>query len=120
MAGTTDHDQDCNEEHSASRAVPAEPQIYGTADDIEKGEAVKLSSQQEPRDVERSQDDLPAEPTSEQQVRRVQSAGEDYSVLSVTQKRLIVMAASLASLFSPMATAIYCQYPTFKSIQRDS
>lgn len=36
-------------------------------------------------------------------------AGEDYSVLTPGQKKAIIMTASLASLFSPMATAIYCK-----------
>jgi hypothetical protein len=121
MASTTDHDRDINDkEFRATAEIPTESQIRITADEKEKGESVAQSAQQEPRDVERSQDDLPAEPPSEGQVQRVQSAGEDYSVLSVAQKRLIVMAASLASLFSPMETAIYCPYPIFKFIQTDS
>lgn len=55
-----------------------------------------------------NQNDVSAEPPSEQDIQRVVTAGEDYSVLSVGQKKLIIVAASLASLFSPMATAIYC------------
>jgi hypothetical protein len=52
-----------------------------------------------------------AEPPSEQPVQPVLQAEEDYSVFSTTQKKLIVTTASLASVFSPMATAIYCQIP---------
>lgn len=50
-----------------------------------------------------------AEPLSEQPIHRVTTPGEDYSVLTVTQKKLIILTASFASLFSPMATAIYCK-----------
>ena len=56
-------------------------------------------------------DDPPAEPPSEQPLA---PPGEDYSVLTVNQKRLIVTTASLASLFSPMATAIYCRSLDFR------
>jgi hypothetical protein len=49
--------------------------------------------------------ELPAEPPSE----LPDPPGKDYSVLTVTQKKLIVFTASLASLLSPMATAIYCE-----------
>jgi len=67
------------------------------------------------QEVGGSHDDPPAEPPSEQPLQRVTTApGEDYSVLTVTQKKLIVMTASFASLFSPMATAIYCKYPSFQ------
>jgi hypothetical protein len=45
---------------------------------------------------------------SERPIERVASSGEEYSVLTVTQKKLVVLTVSLASLFSPMATAIYC------------
>jgi hypothetical protein len=48
------------------------------------------------------------EPPSERPIERVVS-GEEYSVLTVTQKRLVVLTVSLAALFSPMATAIYCK-----------
>ena len=102
-------------ESSTSAAAKAELQIQSIGEDKEKDEVVSQSTDQLPRDAEKGQDDLPAEPPSELQAHMVQSAGEDYSVLTVTQKRLIVMTASLASLFSPMATAIYCQFPTLTS-----
>jgi hypothetical protein len=51
--------------------------------------------------------ELPAEPAVEQPG----PPEKDYSILTVPQKRMIVITASLASLFSPMATAIYCEYP---------
>lgn len=57
---------------------------------------------------EPSRDGLPAEPQSED-IQRVATIGEDFSVLTVGQKKLIIVAASFASLFSPMATAIYCK-----------
>ena len=50
---------------------------------------------------------LPPEPA----VERPGPPGKDYSILTVAQKRAIVIAASFASLFSPMATAIYCESP---------
>lgn len=53
-------------------------------------------------------DGLPTEPQLEA-IQRVTTIEEDFSVLSVGQKKLIIIAASFASLFSPMATAIYCE-----------
>lgn len=50
------------------------------------------------------------EPPSERPIERVVS-GEEYSVLTVAQKKLVILTVSLASLFSPMATAIYCMIP---------
>lgn len=49
--------------------------------------------------------ELPPEPAIEQPG----PPGKDYSILTVSQKRMIAVAASFASLFSPMATAIYCE-----------
>jgi hypothetical protein len=49
--------------------------------------------------------ELPIEPPAEQSVPQ----GKDYSVLTDGQKKAVVLTASLASLFSPMATAIYCE-----------
>jgi hypothetical protein len=49
--------------------------------------------------------ELPVEPPVEQPVPQ----GKDYSVLTDGQKKAVVLTASLASLFSPMATAIYCE-----------
>jgi hypothetical protein len=123
MAATKTNDQrlDLTEKDSPiSKAVPVEPSktdaspTHLGADGKGKGEALSESTDQEPREVEqgRDQDDPPAEPPSEQ-LQGAQTPGEDYSVLTVTQKKLIITVASLASLFSPMATAIYCQYPTF-------
>ena len=47
------------------------------------------------------------EPPSERPIARVVS-GEEYSVLSVMQKKIVVLTVSFAALFSPMATSIYC------------
>lgn len=49
--------------------------------------------------------ELPVEPAVERPVPQ----GKDYSVLTSGQKKWIVLTASLASLFSPMATSIYCE-----------
>ena len=101
-----------NNRSSISEAAPVElPQMQTVAQDKENHAVLDKSASQEPRDVEQGQDNHPAEPPADQPLQTVQSAGEDYSVLTVTQKRITVMAASLASLFSPMATAIYCQFP---------
>lgn len=56
------------------------------------------------------------EPVSEQPIERVATSVEEFSVLTVGQKKLMIMTASMASLFSPMATAIYCKYyfPSWK------
>jgi hypothetical protein len=110
MIDSTDEKHDLNGSvHSATEAVPAELRELPAGTGKEKEDVLSQSAHQQPRDVVHRQDDLPAEPPSDEQVQMVQSAGEGYSVLTVTQKRLTVMAASLASLFSPMATAIYCQ-----------
>jgi hypothetical protein len=110
MIDSTDEKHDLNGSvDSATEAVPAELRELPAGTGKEKEEVLSQSAHQQPRDVVHRQDDLPAEPPSDEQVQMVQSAGEGYSVLTVTQKRLTVMAASLASLFSPMATAIYCQ-----------
>ncbi|CAM6031690.1 unnamed protein product, partial [Sphagnum compactum] len=57
------------------------------------------------------------EPPSEQPVQGTAIPGEDYSIFTVGQKKLMIMTASLASLFSPMATAIY--YPSLDTISKD-
>jgi hypothetical protein len=113
MADINDEKLDLSKKRSSiPEAAPVElPQMQTVAQDKENHAVLDKSASQEPRDVEQGQDDHPAEPPADQPLQRVQSAGEDYSVLTVTQKRITVMAASLASLFSPMATAIYCQSP---------
>jgi hypothetical protein len=125
MAATIDQDRGFTENgFSISEKVPREQsttdssQTRSGAD--EKDERASESpgkEPREPRDTEHqsdepgpSQDEPPAEPPSEQPLQRVGTAGEDYSVLTSTQKKLIITTASLTSLFSPMATAIYCQF----------
>jgi len=88
-------------------------QISSTIDDkepAEKGPAsngnAELTISQSPNNGE---PDPSAEPPSEQPVERVALAGQDYSVLTVTEKKLVVLTASLAAFFSPTATAIYCE-----------
>jgi hypothetical protein len=111
MANTNDEKLDLSKKRSSTpEAAPVElPQMQTAAEDKENHVSLNKSASQEPRDVEQGQDNHPAEPPADQPLQRVQSAGEDYSVLTVKQKRFTVMAASFASLFSPMATAIYCQ-----------
>jgi hypothetical protein len=53
------------------------------------------------------------EPASE---RQLQSPGEDFTVFNVRQKRLVVFTASLASVFSPMATSIYCKSQLYNKL----
>ena len=112
MADINDEKLDLSKKRSSiPEAAPVElPQMQTVAQDKENHAELDKSASQEPRDVEQGQDNHPAEPPADQPLQTVQSAGEDYSVLTVTQKRITVMAASLASLFSPMATAIYCQF----------
>ncbi|KAL5345110.1 hypothetical protein ACLOAV_010065 [Pseudogymnoascus australis] len=57
------------------------------------------------------------EPPSEASVESTDASGGEYSVFTVTQKKMIVLTASLASLFSPMATAIY--YPSLTTMAKD-
>jgi len=110
MIDSKDEKHDLNGSvHSATEVFPAGLRELPAGIGKEKEEVLSQSADQQPRDRVHRQDDLPAEPPSDEQAQMVQSAGEGYSVLTVTQKRLTVMAASLASLFSPMATAIYCQ-----------
>lgn len=45
------------------------------------------------------------------------SSTERYSVFSTTQKRLIILAAALASAFSPLSANIY--YPALNSIAKE-
>lgn len=59
-----------------------------------------------PSDWNGNSAELPAEPPVEQPG----PPGKDYSILTIAQKRIIVLTASFASLFSPMATAIYCEH----------
>ncbi|KUJ14094.1 MFS general substrate transporter [Mollisia scopiformis] len=73
-------------------------------------------TEQESQSIQ-AQHDPSREPPSEQPIQRVTTTGEDYSILTVTQKKLIIMVASVASLFSPMATAIY--YPSLDTISKD-
>jgi hypothetical protein len=120
MIDSTDEKHDPNGSvHSATEAVPAELRELPAGTGKEKEEVLSQSAHQQPRDAVHRQDDLPAEPPSAEQVQIVQPAGEGYSVLTVTQKRLAVMAASLASLFSPMATAIYCQTHSLPFYEED-
>jgi hypothetical protein len=112
MTHATDQNPQLDEKGTSAAGDTAlgEPlPLQSSSEEKESGVVKSQSAGQQPSDVIQGQDDLPAEPPSEQEVQRVQSAGEDYSVLTVTQKRLIVATASLASLFSPMATAIYCE-----------
>ncbi len=91
-------------ESSASGNAPVEPskadedsrQIHSVIDE----KAIEIGG---------SQDDPPAAPRSEQALQTVETSEEEYSVLTVGQKKLIVMAGSIASVFSPMATSIYCK-----------
>lgn len=52
------------------------------------------------------------EPPSETPIEPTGTSTVEYSVFTVTQKKMIVLTASLASLFSPMASAIYCKLPS--------
>ncbi|KFY14255.1 hypothetical protein V492_02740 [Pseudogymnoascus sp. VKM F-4246] len=62
--------------------------------------------------------DVPtSEPPSETPVEPTDEYSRAYSVFTVTQKKMIVTTASLASLFSPMATAIY--YPSLTTMAKD-
>jgi hypothetical protein len=58
--------------------------------------------------------DPTGEPASEHPVQ----SGEDFTVLTGKQKRLVIFTASLASIFSPMATSIYCGYQVKRFLGR--
>lgn len=61
--------------------------------------------------------DPTASPPSELGAKQPQQQGEAYSVFTVKQKRLIVLAASLAGFFSPLSGSIY--YPALDTIALD-
>ncbi|OBT91045.1 hypothetical protein VE02_00083 [Pseudogymnoascus sp. 03VT05] len=61
--------------------------------------------------------DPTSEPPSEAPIESTGAPTGAYSVFTVTQKKMIVLTASLASLFSPMATAIY--YPSLTIMAKD-
>jgi hypothetical protein len=96
------------DEDSGQNRLAADEQSDGLNNSL--GEEARVTEQGD-EEVRRTHDDAPAEPPSEQPLA---PPGEDYSVLTVNQKRLIVTTASLASLFSPMATAIYCRSLDFR------
>jgi hypothetical protein len=68
-----------------------------------------IPSPTSPQEVSSKENGANTNPTAEPPIERTVSAGVDYSILSVRSKRMVVMTASLASIFSPMATAIYCE-----------
>lgn len=68
-----------------------------------------IPSPTSPQEVSSKENGANTDPTAEPPLERTVSAGVDYSILSVRSKRMVVMTASLASIFSPMATAIYCK-----------
>lgn len=62
----------------------------------------------EKQQLENIPDGPSPEPLAEAGPPGVDHKQEDFSIFTTVQKRLMVSTASLASLFSPMATAIYC------------
>lgn len=76
-------------------------------------------SNPEKRDIN-SQNAPPSEPPTEltskgEDGKNPAIQQEDFSIFTSGQKKVMVMVASLASLFSPMATAIYCWFPSTSS-----
>jgi hypothetical protein len=69
----------------------------------------EASSGVEPQAVALPHGDPDDEPPSETPIESTGTSTVEYSVFTVTQKKMIVLTASLASLFSPMASAIYCK-----------
>lgn len=59
----------------------------------------------------------PQDPTTEPASERPTPSGEDYSVFTVPQKRMLILTASLAAFFSPMTGSIY--YPATNAIAAD-
>lgn len=112
MANSSEASQVDEKEPPSRTDKDASNQILFPADNTEMDEK---SLKSPPGDAASSEKDhpenephqaLPAEPPIERSV----SSGDEYSVLTVTQKKLVVFTASLASVFSPMATAIYCEH----------
>jgi hypothetical protein len=81
--------------------------MTSTADSQEIENGVLKDSQSNAVTTHETAQDADGEPPSERPIELMVS-GEDYSVLTTTQKKLVILTVSLASLFSPMATAIYC------------
>ncbi len=90
--------------------IQDEPSIHIYPEIVEKKTNTDAGS---PNNITSIHDEPPIEPLSEQQAQISTPPGEDFSVLTATQKKWIIMTASLASLFSPMATAIYCSPTAF-------
>jgi hypothetical protein len=125
MADTSDHSHDLTEKGSSTSEDAPVDRSKGGEDPGQSrlatdkpSDGLNNSLDKEARVIEPgheevgpTHDDPPAEPPSEQPLA---PPGEDYSVLTVNQKRWIVTTASLASLFSPMATAIYCRSLDFR------
>jgi hypothetical protein len=103
---------------SEKTAVEATPQEADVVPVVEKetlsshgDHGSEASSGPDPQTAslpDRNPDD---EPPSETPVESTGTSTVEYSVFTVTQKKMIVLTASLASLFSPMASAIYCKLP---------
>jgi hypothetical protein len=125
MADTSDHSHNLTEKASSTSEDAPVERSKGDEDSgqsrlaaDEPSDRLNSSLGKEARVTEQgheevgsTHDDPSAEPPSEQPIA---PPGEDYSVLTVNQKRLIVTTASFASLFSPMATAIYCRSLDFR------
>jgi hypothetical protein len=86
------------------------PPIYATEvptiSDVEKGsESIGVTYKSDDKD-DATGETLEPESISE---RPIHPPREDFTVFNSGQKKMIVFTASLASIFSPMATSIYCE-----------
>lgn len=89
-------------EKSATSNIELEDRVALSNDD-----APQLTGLDDKAGLEMAQDP-DQEPPSEGPIENV-VPDEEYSVLTTGQKKAVVLTVSLASLFSPMATAIYCK-----------
>lgn len=85
-----------------------ETQIIPTGDTKAIENGVASASDPDTADSHETTQSPNKEPPSERPIESVPSS-EDYSVLTPTQKKLVIVTVSFASVFSPMATAIYCK-----------
>lgn len=133
MANTADHN-----DNSLEKALPTSPQNAPLADSkLEEVHDLTLDQNENPvlddtsikSTPEASEHKSPhfggtsgdnADLLPEPLVEQPGGPEKEYSILTVKQKRMIVCFASFASLFSPMATAIYCKCSLFHSHKHEA
>jgi hypothetical protein len=107
------NNEDLGESEKGAVEITAQETDVGTVVNKESLSSHEGHGSEAPSAAAAQTDALPrdpaSEPPSEAPIEVAGASGRPYSVFTVTQKKMIILTASLASLFSPMATAIYCE-----------